>query len=160
MTKSDESWESSAHERLDIYRLARTLVSEVYRETSIFPDGERYGLVSQIRRAAVSIPANVAEGAARGSKRELARSLLIARGSASELGVLIDVAREIGYLTEDQYSLLVKKVHRILAMASGLIPTIFSAPPHGAIVGSAFVVAMPIIWCGSANIAQWSIAPQ
>ena len=94
---------------------------EVDRQTSKFPDDERFGLSSQLRRAAVSIPANVAEGAARGSKKELARSLMIARGSASELWVLMDVAKEVGYLSEAPFLEMQDKLRRVSSMASGLI---------------------------------------
>jgi four helix bundle protein len=87
------------HERLDLFVVARQLAIDLYRDTAGFPSEERFGLVSQIRRAAVSIPANVAEGAARRSKPEFVRFLLTARGSATELRLLLDIACQIGHLT-------------------------------------------------------------
>ena len=114
-------WEPAAHERLDVYKLAKELVVDVYRQTAHFPDSELYGLTSQIRRAAVSIPANIAEGAARGSHRELAHSVSIARGSVSELIVLIDLASDLGYLEELPKRSLRDKLRRIFAMASGVL---------------------------------------
>ncbi len=111
----------SPHEGLDIYKLARSFVVDVYKDTNLFPAAERFGLVSQIRRAAVSVPVNIAEGAARGSEQEFARFLLIARGSLSELRVLLDISREIGFLSDLQFQARDKTVHRMLAMANGLI---------------------------------------
>ena len=117
----DQSPASSPHEGLDLYKLARAFLVDVYQDTKLFPAEERFGLVSQIRRAAVSVPVNIAEGAARGSKREFAHFLLIARGSLNELRVLLDVAREIGFLNGLQFQAREKSVHRMLAMANGLI---------------------------------------
>jgi four helix bundle protein len=116
-----DQWASAAHERLDVYRVSRSVVSDVYRETSGFPDHERFGLTSQIRRAAVSIPANIAEGASRGSRKELSRSLMVARGSASELVVLLEIAEELGYLSRDCCEDIRENVRRVSAMSSGLI---------------------------------------
>ena len=73
------------HYGLDVWKDAMRLVSQVYRVTQTFPDAERYGLTLQIRRAAISVPSNIAEGAARGTRLELVRFLSIARGSLSEL---------------------------------------------------------------------------
>ncbi|HSS44257.1 MAG TPA: four helix bundle protein [Thermoanaerobaculia bacterium] len=109
------------HERLDLYVVARQLAIDLYRDTARFSPGERYGLVSQIRRAAVSIPANVAEGAARRSKREFGRFLLAARGSATELRLLLDIACQTGSLTQERFDLLGRTLDRIIAMSSGLI---------------------------------------
>ena len=76
------------------------LVREAYRATEAFPDSERFGLTSQIRRAAVSIPSNIAEGAARGGKAELVRFLIIARGSLAELDTQLWIARDLGFLKD------------------------------------------------------------
>ena len=73
------------HQRLDVWRDAMDLVVLVYRFTAAFPADERYALSSQMRRAAVSVPSNIAEGAARRSTAELIRFLSIARGSLAEL---------------------------------------------------------------------------
>jgi four helix bundle protein len=109
------------HERLDAFQLARGLAIDLYRETARFPAVERFGLSSQIRRAAVSIPANIAEGAARRSKREFTRFLLAARGSATELRVLLEIARETGSMGADSYRGFEQKLSRIFAMTNGLI---------------------------------------
>ena len=78
------------------------LVEVVYRITATFPAQEQYGLVSQMRRAAVSIPSNLAEGAARDGSREFARFLSIARGSLSELDTQYQIAIRLGYAQSDQ----------------------------------------------------------
>ena len=114
-------WEKHPHERLDVYVLAKRFVIEVYQETASFPVQERFGLVSQIRRAAVSIPVNIAEGASRGSKREFSRFLLIARGSVNEIRVLLELSREIGHLDNSRFLHFEEIVNRLFAMTTGLI---------------------------------------
>ncbi|MEP7133056.1 MAG: four helix bundle protein [Acidobacteriota bacterium] len=112
---------SLGHEHLDAYTVARQLAVDLYRISQDFPAEEKFGLTSQIRRAAVSIPANVAEGAARKSKKEFARFLAIARGSSAELRVLLEIADQIGFLTKERSELLFPRLDRISAMLSGLI---------------------------------------
>jgi four helix bundle protein len=109
------------HENLDLYRVSRQFAVDLYRETAGFPADERYGLTSQIRRAAVSIPANIAEGAARRSKKEFTRFLLMARGSSAELRVLLEIAWNTGILSEARFRAHEESVDRISSMASGLI---------------------------------------
>jgi four helix bundle protein len=113
--------ERQAHEKLDAFRLSRELALELYRCTTNFPQEEKFGLTSQIRRAAVAVPANIAEGAARRSRREFSRFLLTARGSATELRLLLDIVHETGSLGEDDFLRCERKLDRILAMTSGLI---------------------------------------
>ncbi|MCA1580571.1 MAG: four helix bundle protein [Acidobacteria bacterium] len=79
-----------------MFQVSRSLVLDLYRDTSGYPAAERFGLSSQIRRAAISIPANIAEGAARRSKKEFSQFLSVARGSATELNLLLDVACQTG----------------------------------------------------------------
>jgi len=74
------------------------LSGSIYRLTAAFPDEERFGLVSQMRRAAVSIPSNLAEGAARTSKPEFRNFISIARGSLSELDTQLDLAQQLGFI--------------------------------------------------------------
>jgi four helix bundle protein len=87
--------EKRPHERLDVWQDAMSLVEAVYRMTAQFPDSERFGLVSQMRRAAVSVPSNIAEGAARRSTSEYLRFLSIARGSLAELDTQIQIASRL-----------------------------------------------------------------
>ncbi len=85
------------HERLDVWRDSMALVEATYRFSSLFPDSERFGLTSQVRRCAISVPSNIAEGAARRSTAEYLRFLSIARGSLSELDTQIQIAMRLGY---------------------------------------------------------------
>ena len=115
-----DDWQPPYHERLDLYRISKDFAVELYRETAGFPASERCGLVAQIRRAAVSIPANIAEGAARDSKKDFARFLGIARGSANELRVLLEISARTGCLSDAQYRRCETVVNRISSMTSGL----------------------------------------
>ena len=89
------------HERLEAFQVADHLVLTVYRATSRFPRDERFGLTSQLRRAAVSIPTNIVEGAARRTRRDYAHFLNLAHASASETLYLIDLSHRLGFLTDD-----------------------------------------------------------
>jgi four helix bundle protein len=109
------------HEDLDAYRLARQLAIDLFGLTAAFPPAERLGLTAQIRRSSVSIAANIAEGAARGSPREFARFLRTARGSAAELRVLLDIAVETGCGTREAIGPSQAAVDRVLPILSGLI---------------------------------------
>jgi four helix bundle protein len=97
------------------------LAVDLYRETASFPSEERFGLASQIRRAAVSIPANIAEGASRRSKREFVHFLSTARGSSSELRVLLEIAQETGHLELSRSNAYEAIIDRVSSMISGLI---------------------------------------
>lgn len=110
-----------AHECLDAYRLSRELALDLYRVTSTFPREERYGLVAQIRRAAISVPANIAEGAARRTHGEFSRFVAMARGSVSELDVLLEISQAIGYLTQEGLEHQQRTLDRLYALTSGLI---------------------------------------
>jgi four helix bundle protein len=83
---------------LDLYKCAHQLALATYRATSNFPDREKFGLTSQLRRAAVSIPSNIAEGAGRSSHKDFARFLRVAVGSANELECQLLLARDLGFL--------------------------------------------------------------
>ncbi len=89
------------HQRLELWRQAMLLVKEIYAVTAGFPKEEMFGLTSQMRRAAVSIPSNIAEGAARKGDKEYFHFLSIARGSLSELDTHVQIAVMLSYLTED-----------------------------------------------------------
>ena len=85
------------HHELQVWQEAIDLVEEAYRLTGAFPREELYGLAGQMRRAAVSVPGNIAEGAARQSEREFLQFLIIARGSLSELETPVLIAEKLGY---------------------------------------------------------------
>jgi len=96
-----------------------TLVEMVYKLTEAFPENERYGLISQLRRAAVSVPSNIAEGAARGSDAEFIRFLHIARGSLSEIETQLLIAQRLSYTNADQS--LEELIGQIFKKMGGLI---------------------------------------
>jgi len=108
------------HEQLDVWNKAMDLVVNIYRSTDSFPREERFGLTSQIRRAAVSVPANIAEGAARHSSKEFAYFLSNAQGSASELETELLIARRLGFLNETAYGELRAALDSIGRMIIGL----------------------------------------
>jgi four helix bundle protein len=91
---------SRPHHGLRVWQDAMQLVTRFYQATSAFPDTERFGLVSQMRRAAVSVPSNIAEGAGRGSAKEFVRFLLMARGSLSELDTQVRIAENLRFLQD------------------------------------------------------------
>jgi four helix bundle protein len=93
----------STHKDLDVWKLGIDLVEQVYKLTATFPKEELYGLVSQIRRAAVSIPANIAEGAARQSQKEYVQFLYIGLSSLSELETHLEIAKRLVLLTSDVF---------------------------------------------------------
>ncbi|MFC2102504.1 four helix bundle protein [Bacteroidota bacterium] len=87
------------HEDLDLWQLSMTFVTEIYSLTDSFPVSERYGLTSQLRRAAVSVPSNIAEGCAHQTTKELIRYLYIALGSIAEIETQLEIAKRLGYFT-------------------------------------------------------------
>ncbi|MBC7099278.1 four helix bundle protein [Candidatus Bipolaricaulota bacterium] len=110
--------ELRTHKDLDVWKESMHLAREVYRVTKAFPKEELYGLVSQLRRAAVSVPSNIAEGAARASAKEFAQFLYTASGSLSELETQLILAKELGWVTEEE---IFRLVERVRMMIFGLI---------------------------------------
>lgn len=110
------------HEKLTVWQDAMDLVEEVYRFTSVFPDTERFGLASQMQRASTSIPSNIAEGAARESRKDYLRFPVIARGSLVELETQVKIAQRLGYQKEP--NALLADCNRVFAKLSALINTV------------------------------------
>ncbi len=106
------------HYRLKAWKIAMALVKAVYEVTRNFPKEEIYGLTAQMRRAAVSVPSNLAEGAARTGQREFAQFLNVASGSLSELETQLLIAVDLGYL-EQGHSILVQ-MDEVSALLFGL----------------------------------------
>ena len=107
---------SRPHYRLDAWKSAMALVSNIYQITRKFPKEELYGLTSQMRRAAVSIPSNLAEGAARTGQKEFAQFLSIAKGSLSELETQLLISADLGFLEKNhEIFQQAEKVSRLLA---------------------------------------------
>lgn len=107
------------HEDLDVWRDAMELVEAIYRFSACFPWDERFGLTAQIRRAAVSVPSNIAEGAARRSRQAYIRFLSIARGSLSELDTQHQIAIRLGFT--DPVTDLPDLISRVFARLTALI---------------------------------------
>ena len=104
-----------------VWQKSMKLVTEVYKVTSIFPKEEAYGLTSQIRRCAVSIPSNIAEGYGRRSTADYVRFLRMATGSLFELQTQLEIAVNVGYLESDDFSKEIDRCREIDRMLSGLI---------------------------------------
>ena len=110
------------HKNLEVWNLSLDLVTDLYKITKDFPKDEIYGITSQIRRAAVSIPANIAEGAARNSKKEFKHFLYISLASASELDTLLTIAKNLKMIDSiDETSIKLTKISKML---QGLIKSL------------------------------------
>lgn len=101
------------HERLDVWRLSHELAVTIHARTASFPQAERFRLVSQLRRAASSVAANIAEGAGSPSRREFGRYLRIANASLNEVAQWLREARALGYLQPGDFWRLDTRVSRI-----------------------------------------------
>jgi len=106
---------------LKIWQRSHHLTLAVYRATRSFPKDELFGLVSQIRRASASVPANIAEGCGRNGDLEFARFLQIAMGSASELEYHLQLAFDLNFLKEPEYTALSKEAVEIKRMLGGFL---------------------------------------
>lgn len=122
MASGNPEWNSGVktYKELGVWRKAVDLTTEVYRATRCFPDEEKFGLTSQIRRAAVSIPANIAEGWGRGTTREYLRFLLISRASLMELETHGTISTRLGYLSEEEFAGLTTRMDEVGRMLNGL----------------------------------------
>jgi four helix bundle protein len=113
-----------SYQDLIAWRDAMALVIEVYKATANFPRHEIYGLSSQLRRAATSIPSNIAEGHGRATSGEFVQFLCHARGSLCEVETQIIIARELAYITAGQEHLLIARTDRLGRILQGLITSI------------------------------------
>ncbi len=107
-----------------VWKKARNLVMDVYKESARFPVSEQYGLTSQLRRAAVSVAANIAEGSGRGSDQEFARFLDMAHGSVAETHSHVMLACDLGFMKPQVAERLSEKVVEIRRMLNGLSETL------------------------------------
>ena len=112
------------HHKLEAWKSARELVRNIYVLTKSFPNEEMFGLSAQVRHAAVSVPSNIAEGAARTGNREFAQCLNVARGSLSELETQLLIAADLGYMKEDDA--VFKLLDRVSRLITGLHKTVRS----------------------------------
>jgi four helix bundle protein len=110
----------STYRDLEVWQIGMTLVERCYVATKAFPRSEEFGLTSQMRRAAISIPANVAEGACRKSSAVFRNHLTVALGSQAELETCTEIARRLGYLSEAARIELVDHCARVGRLLNGL----------------------------------------
>jgi four helix bundle protein len=111
-------------QKLQIWSKAMALAKSIYQATKHCPRDEIYGLVQQVRRAAVSVPSNIAEGSQRGSNREFLYFLAISKGSLAELETQILLARDIGYLQDPEVVKIIELTHELSKMLRAFIKTV------------------------------------
>lgn len=109
---------------IEVWQVAHKFALNLYRVTSHFPDNERYGITSQLRRACVSISANIAEGCVRSTDADFARFLYNSMGSASEVEYLLLLSHELGYLADEVFKSLSGDVRKIKRMLAAFIRTL------------------------------------
>jgi four helix bundle protein len=109
------------HKKLDVWKISMDLVVEIYELIRKLPEHERYNLASQMRRAVMSIPANIAEGCARSGKRECIQFLRIAQASLSELDTHCEAAKRLGFLNAEELRASDALMERVDKMLSGVI---------------------------------------
>ena len=109
------------HKDLEVWKNSIELVAEIYKITNLFPKFEIYGLTNQMRRAAVSVPSNISEGAARNSKKEFIQFLYIAQGSVAELETQLIISQNLQFINENQLNETANRLNLIRSQITGLI---------------------------------------
>lgn len=110
-----------SHTKLDIFKVSKSLVLNCHKETKTFPPEEKFGIVQQIRRAAVSVHLNIAEGCSRKSKTERKRFYEVARGSLIEVDTALDVSVDLNYTAKENLMELGQLIVRMFQMISKMI---------------------------------------
>lgn len=109
------------HKQLAVYKEIRSLIKEIYLITKLLPDEERFNMISQIRRAALSVKLNLAEGASRKSLKERMRFYEISRGSLVEIDAAVETAVDLNYFNETILEKLSEQLNKCFAMLSNMI---------------------------------------
>jgi four helix bundle protein len=109
------------HKRLDIWEDAMKLTEDIYKITSDFPKEETYGIISQMRKASVSVVSNIAEGCARRGDQEKLQFFTISRGSLSELDAQLEIALRLGFIDKEKYHVIMVRLESVGRMLQGLI---------------------------------------
>jgi four helix bundle protein len=115
---------SGAHRTILAWQKAMALVTEIYRETATFPSDERFGLTTQLRRAASSVPSNIAEGKGRFSKKEYVQYLYRARGSLLEVETQLEIAHNLAFVTDERFAKLTEQIDDAGKTLNGLIKSV------------------------------------
>ena len=110
----------NSYKKLDAYIMAKEIVRMVYDTTKQFPDEEKFVLCNQIRRAAISVPSNIAEGLSRTAIKEQCHFLDIAFGSLMETDCQLEIARDLNYISNSEYDLIYNKLHILSKLITGL----------------------------------------
>ena len=119
---------SGDHRKLRVFNLADDLVLEVYKVTKGFPAEERYGIQSQLRRAALSTTVNIVEGCARRTTREYASFINVATGSAAESRYLVDVSIRLGFLSAGEHQGTLERLDDLVARLKALVNSLEHQP--------------------------------
>ena len=115
---------SGTYKDLEVWQAAMKMVFHIYRDTATFPKQEMFGLTSQLRRAAVSVASNIAEGKGRFSDRELSQFLSVARGSVFEIETQVAIALKLGYVTKPQSQGLLNRCAEVGRLLNGFIKAV------------------------------------
>jgi four helix bundle protein len=114
----------NSYKELIVWQKSMTLATEIFETTKLFPKSEQYGLTNQVRRAAFSIPSNIAEGFCRGGRPEFRQFLQIGFASGAELETELTIAKNIGLLKQQSFSALMSKLEEIMRMLNKMITNI------------------------------------
>jgi four helix bundle protein len=120
----DTNQKIERYQDLKIWQRSIKLVGQIYKITKVFPNDERFGLISQIRRSAISIPSNIAEGFGRWGNKEYRHFLYISLGSCAELTTQLVISFNLGYISENEKNELVDETDQISKMTTSLIKKI------------------------------------
>src|SRR5438034_9747431 len=142
--------------KIEAWRLADDLTVAIYERTRSFPKDEMYGLTSQLRRAAYSAPANIAEGSSRESKKDYLHFLYIARGSLSEAQYFVHLARRLGYLSSEGANVLQEQIKLAFGCLHGLIRAVEKEAGKIAKI-VATVTSLAVIGLIRWSSGQWSV---
>jgi four helix bundle protein len=109
------------YKELETWKASLAICTPIYRLTKSFPDDEKFGLVSQIRRATVSVPSNIAEGSSRNSDKDFVRFLEYSLGSCREIETQILIAKDLEYANSESVAIILKELYRIMVMINNFI---------------------------------------
>lgn len=113
-----------SYKDLIVWQRSMELVVEIYKLTNLFPKSELYGIVSQMRRAAISIPSNIAEGKQRGTKKDYCHFLIMAFGSGAELETQMEISKRLNYCKKEDCAIIDGLLNEVVKMLNKLISTL------------------------------------